>query len=207
MRIFSALMLVALLGLGSTDTQAREGEWSVIFSYNMATPSGRTADYVDRYSWSGFGGEVLYGLDDHNSVGFTSGWQRFDAFLRDAQATFSGGAVYGSQVRYVTSVPLMVTATHVMADPIDKIKPFIKVGAGIYWMTPILEMGLYRFGETNAHFGLMPAVGLDLKLDRKSSMIIQLDYNAAFSSGESQLGEPSNEQSYIGIKVGFQFGQ
>lgn len=206
MRMLSkALLVVVVLSMGLADLSAREGDWSVTFSYNMATPTGRTAEYVDRYSWSGFGGEASYWFDDHNTVGLTSGWQRFNAFYRDALANFDGGAVYGSQVRYVTAVPLLLTATHYMADPIDKIKPFVKLGAGVYWMTPVLEIGLYRFQDTRVHFGLMPSVGLDFKLDRKSSMVVQLDYNAALSSGETILGEPSNEQSYIGIKVGFRF--
>lgn len=200
-----ALLVVVVLSMGLIDLSAREGDWSVTFSYNMATPTGRTGEYINRYSWSGFGGDIAYWFDDHNTVGLTTGWQRFDAFYRDALATFDGGAVFGSQVRYVTSVPLLVTATHYMADPIDKIKPFVKLGAGIYWMTPALEIGLYRFQDTQVHFGLMPSVGLDFKLDRKSSMVVQLDYNAALSSGEAILGESSNEQSYIGIKVGFRF--
>lgn len=205
MRMFHALLVGALLITGSGVTSAREGDWAATFLYSMASPTGRTNDYIDRYSWSGFAGEVSYEVDDHNSLGLTSGWQRFDVFYRDAFATFPSGAVFGSQVRYLTSIPLLITATHVMGDPIDHIKPYFKIGAGLYWMTPVLEVGMYSFSETNVHFGLMPSVGMDFKLDRKSSMIVQIDYNAALSSGESVLGSSSNAQSYIGLKVGFRF--
>ena len=123
-----ALLVVVVLSMGLADLTAREGDWSVTFSYNMATPTGRTGEFIDRYSWSGFGGDIAYWFDDHNTVGVTSGWQRFDAFYRDLLVNIDGGAVFGSQVRYVTSVPLLVTATHYMGDPIDKIKAIRQVG-------------------------------------------------------------------------------
>ena len=208
MRYLSFFAVVALLVLSTPDTAtAARNEWGVTFSYNTASPVGRTGEYVDRFSWAGFGGHITYNIDDHNRLGLASGFQRFDVFYRDRLAVFSEGAVYGSQVRAVVAVPLLFTATHMMGDPIDKVKPFIGIGAGVYWMTPSLEMGIYRFASTQAHFGLRPTFGAEFKLDRKSSFVVQLDYNAAFSTGETILGGESNEESFIGLKFGFHFGR
>lgn len=207
MRYLSFLAVVVLFVLSTPDTAtAARNKWGVTFSWNTAGPTGRTGEYVDRYSFTGFGGEITYNLDEHNYLGLISGWQRFDVFYRDRLAVFDQGAVFGSQVRAVAAVPLLLTATHQMGDPIDAVRPFFKLGAGIYWMTPSLEMGVYRFAETSAHFGLMPSFGANFRLDRKSSFVVQLDYNAAFSSGQAILGESTNEESYIGLKFGFHFG-
>jgi hypothetical protein len=200
-----SLMTVISLALLATSMQGRD--WGVTFTYNTASPAGNTAEYIGRYSWVGFGGDLTYHLDDFNEVGLTSGWQRFDVFYRDRLAVFPSGAVFGSQVRTVSAVPLLATVVHTMADPIDPIQPFIKLGAGLYFMNSRLEMGLYRVDNSTTHFGLMPSFGLKFRLDRKSDMVVQLDYNGVFDSGDNIIGEPDNSYSYIGIKVGFRFAQ
>lgn len=200
-------LLFALVVFVSVSSGMTARDWNFTFTYNMAVPTGNTAEYIDRFSWVGFGGDINYSLDDHNEVGITSGWQRFDVFHRDALAVFDNGSVYGSQVRAVSSVPLLLTVTHTIGDRIDDIQPFIKLGAGMYFMNSRLEMGLYRFDNTTTHFGLLPSAGVKFRLNRTSDMVVQLDYNGVIDSGENLLGEPDNSYSYIGIKVGFRFGQ
>jgi len=149
----------------------------------------------------------MYHLDDFNSIGVTSGWQRFDALYRDRVQQIPSGAVSGSQLRLVSAVPLLLTATHNFGDPIDRVQPYMSLGAGMYFMTPTLEIGMYSFENATTHFGLQPAAGIKFRLDRKSSFDVQFDYNAAVDSGENFAGGDDNSYSWVGIKVGFTFGQ
>ena len=203
MKKLTVLVVVSILAASSVVAR----DWSVTFTYNTAAPTGNLYDIVGRYSWVGFGGDLSYHLDDHNEIGVTSGWQRFDVFYKDQLAVFDQGAIYGSQVRIVSSVPLLATVTHTLGDPIDDIQPFMKLGVGMYFMMSALEMGMYRFENSTTHFGLMPSAGLKFRVNRSSNLIVQLDYNGIIDSGETMLGEDDNSYSYIGIKVGFQFGQ
>lgn len=182
-------------------------DWEFTATWNMGVPTGNLGRYIDEYGWAGIGGELQYNLDDRNKLGLASGWQRFEAFYRDELTQFPQGALFGSQVRRVASVPLTATIQHTMADRIDKIQPFFKFGAGVYWMTQWFEAGMYSFSNTTTHFGLMPSVGMNFRLNRQSNMILQLDYNAVFDAGETLGGQDDNSFSYIGIKVGFTFGQ
>ncbi len=204
MKLLVTLALVFLVGMNAVRAA---DQWDILFSYNTGMPSGNLNEYIDAYSWVGFGGELSYHLDDFNTVGLHSGWQRFDVFHRDASIDISNGTIFGSQVRTVSAVPLILTASHTLADPIAKVKPYMRIGAGMYFMTRDFEIGMYSFSNGTTHFGLMPAFGVDFRLDRKSYLTLQLDYNIAFDSGETLSGADENTYSWLGIKAGFRFGQ
>lgn len=199
------IVLLALVISAAPSYATRD--WDFTATWNMGVPTGNLGDYIDQYGWAGLGGELQYSLDDHNKVGLASGWQRWEAFYRDRLSEFPQGALFGSQVRRVAAVPLMATIQHTMADPIDKIQPFFKLGAGMQWMTRWFEAGVYSYSQTTTHFAVMPAVGLNFRLNRQSNMLLQLDYNAVFDAGETLSGAEDNSYSYIGIKIGFTFGQ
>jgi len=201
--------LTIILALVVLSTPALYGarEWSLNLSYATAAPTGNLGNYIDRYSWVGFSTNLAYHFDDHNYVGIHTGWQRFDALYRNVTQEIPTGAVYGSQLRIVSAVPLMVTIAHNLGDPIDAVQPYMSLGAGMYFMTPKLEIGMYQFTNSTTHFGLMPSVGMKFRVDRKSSLDVSFDYNAAVDSGENFAGGEDNSFSWIGIKLGFTFGQ
>lgn len=199
------IVLLALVISAAPSYATRD--WDFTATWNMGVPTGNLGDYIDQYGWAGLGGELQYSLDDHNKIGLASGWQRWEAFYRDELTEFPQGALFGSQVRRVAAVPLMATIQHTMADRIDKIQPFFKLGAGVQWMTRWFEAGVYSYSQTTTHFAVMPAFGLNFRLNRQSNMLVQLDYNAVFDAGETLSGAEDNSYSYIGIKIGFTFGQ
>ncbi len=199
------LVLLALIICAVPSYAARD--WDFTANWAMGVPTGNLGRYIHEYGWAGFGVELQYQLDDRNEFGISTGWQRWEAFYRDELTQFPQGALFGSQIRRVASVPLIATIQHTLADRIDKVQPFMKLGAGVYWMTKTFEADVYTFSETTTHFGLMPAAGLNFRLNRETNMVVQLDYNAIFDSGETLAGADDNSYSYIGIKVGFTFSQ
>lgn len=186
---------------------ANNDQWGLTLGYHMAIPVSATHDFVDRFSWQGFGGEVTYLATDANHIGFAAGWQRFDGLYRNALSEFSGGAVYGTQVRSVTAIPLLIKATHTIGDPIQKIRPYISLGAGAYVVTEVMDVGLYEFSATNVHLGFMPAVGLNFRLGYRNNLLLQVDYNAAVTSGTNVFGAQDNHHNYIGLKALLHFGR
>lgn len=204
MKLFS---LVVLLALALVVPTYAGDQWDILFSYNTGMPSGNLNDFVDRYSWSGFGGELSHHLDADNTVGLLSGWQQFGGLYRNESIDIPSGTVFGSQVRNVTAVPLLLTASHTMANELAKVKPYMRIGAGMYFMSRRLDIGMYSFSNSTTHFGLMPAFGIDFRLDRKTYFTLQVDYNIAFASGETLSGTGKNSYSWLGIKAGFRFAQ
>ncbi|MBI2794816.1 MAG: hypothetical protein HYX66_09245 [Ignavibacteria bacterium] len=101
----------------------------------------------------------------------------------------------------------MLTATDNLAGPIDRIQPYMTLGAGMYFMASWMEIGMYTYNNSTTHFGLMPGLELKFRMDRKSSLDVQVDYNAAFDSGTNLAGGDDNSYSWIGLKVGFTYGR
>ena len=207
-RFVSIVLAVTALCMSPLPTlRANNDQWGLTLGYYMAIPVSAMHDFVDRYSWQGLGGEVTYLATESDHIGFAAGWQRFDGLYRDALSEFAGGAVYGTQVRSITALPLLIKATHTIGDPIQKIRPYLSLGAGAYVVTEVMDVGLYEFSSTNVHLGFMPAVGLNFRLGYRNNLLLQVDYNAALSSGTNVFGRTDNHQNYIGLKALLHFGR
>jgi hypothetical protein len=201
-----ALTALCILTLGTITATAQRGGWAATFTYATAAPTGHLGDYTPGYSWAGAGAEIGYTLDDYNEVGINSGFQSFSELFRNELYTLkNGSAIYGTQVRYVTAVPLIAQATHTFGERGDGIRVYAGLGAGMYFMTQHLDLGMYTYSNSNTHFGLMPILGLKFRIDRKTSFVVQFDYNAALDAGETIAGYDDNSYSYFGIKTGFTF--
>jgi hypothetical protein len=69
----------------------------------------------------------------------------------------------------------MLTATDILADPIDGIQPYITLGAEVYIMTSRMEIDMYTYNNSTAHFGLMPGLELKFRTNGKPSLDVQGD--------------------------------
>jgi hypothetical protein len=203
LRAFVAFSFLTVCAVGST---AQHGGWAAMFTYATAAATGHLAEYTPGFSWAGANAEIGYAFDDYNEIGVGSGFQSFSELFRNELYTLeNGSAIYGTQVRYVTAVPLLAQATHTFGERGDGIRVYAGLATGIYFMTQHLDLGMYTYSNSNTHFGLMPILGLKFKLDRKTSFVVQFDYNAALDAGETIAGYDDNSYSYFGIKTGFTF--
>ncbi|MBI2794817.1 MAG: hypothetical protein HYX66_09250 [Ignavibacteria bacterium] len=100
-KILGLLCIFAAL----TGSASAAHDWNTNISYTTASGTGNLGDYIERFSWTGFGVSIQYRMDDFNYVGVTSGWQRFDALYRDRTQQLPQGAVFGTQLRIVSLVP------------------------------------------------------------------------------------------------------
>jgi hypothetical protein len=81
-------------------------------------------------------------------------------------------------------------------------RPYVALHAGAYWVQQDLELGLYRYTETNWHFGVAPEFGVNFPTGNATSVYFNGRYHYLFPSGE-YLGGSSLTLSYLSLGVGF----
>jgi outer membrane protein W len=183
-------------------------------TYNVAVPTDKLNDYIDQVSWRGFGVEGRWFQSNNLSFGLSFGWNVFDQ-RTDTPIQISGadivdgenagnikGTISGTQLRYVNSFPILATGHFYIGKKRETIRIYFGAGVGTYHIKQRLEIGLVAFEENNWHFGLAPEVGALLRLSRDVTMIFDVKYNYAFSSGKTVSGD-DNDYAYWGFNIGF----
>jgi hypothetical protein len=175
-------------------------------SYNMGMTTGETRDFVEDYSWRGFGFEVRSFRGDNFSVGGSFSWNIFDEKTGEViQLQNQTGAVSGTQIRTFNSFPLMLNAHYYFGDPSSSIKPYAGLNVGTYYITQRLEIGIFQFEENNWHFGLAPEFGLMFPTYSGSIFFVNARYNYAFKAGRTVGGNEGSDWQYWGFNVGVAF--
>jgi outer membrane protein W len=183
MRILaSTLLLVLLLG---TDAYAQDYWFG--FEYNTVLPSGDVTDFTGDWSWRGgsFGGRRM--VRDNTSVGFWAGWHVMNEV--SAETVSIRGAdnsldFSGTQYRYLNSFPIMVNA-HWYGGTMGRLRPYVGVNVGTYFIERRVEVGLFLFDDDNWHFGLAPEAGFTFPIGWRARGLFNARFNWAASAGGS----------------------
>jgi len=192
LKIFSAVLLIAL----GVEMSAQN---KTSIYYTMGIPMSNTGDYIDKTSFRGMGFEYQYLLTDNFAVGGVLQWSTFYKSLPKDTYPLESGAITGYQYRYINTVPMYLTGTYYLASEDAKIRPYLGVGVGTYWLEKKTDMGLYTDITNSWHFGLIPKAGVLVPVSYSTSIYLGLDYNIAFKNSEL------DQQSWLGISVGFNF--
>lgn len=192
LKIFSAVLLIAL----GVEMSAQN---KTSIYYTMGIPMSNTGDYIDKTSFRGMGFEYQYLLTDNFAVGGVLQWSTFYKSLPKDTYPLESGAITGYQYRYINTVPMYLTGTYYLASEDAKIRPYLGVGVGTYWLEKKTDMGLYTDITNSWHFGLIPKAGVLVPVSYSTSIYLGIDYNIAFKNSEL------DQQSWLGISVGFNF--
>jgi len=95
------LLFLALLGSSAALAQS-----NVRLSYEFATPTGNTKDFVDRFSSRGAHLDISVELSYAFNLELSAGLNSFNAVKQGVLAT-TDGDVSGKQFRYLNVIPLM----------------------------------------------------------------------------------------------------
>ena len=174
-------------------------------TYNVAVPNDKLDSYIDQISWRGVGLEGRWFQSNEFSFGVSFGWNVFDlrtSNVIEVSNAGVGGAVSGTQIRYVNTFPMLATGHYYIGKKRDQARFYLGAGVGTYYILQRLEIGLVAFESNNWHFGFAPEAGVLLTLSREVTMIFNVKYNYAFSSGEA-LGGGDNDVQYWGFNIGF----
>ena len=170
-------------------------------TYNVAVPTDKLDNYIDEISWRGVGLEGRWFQSSNLSFGVSFGWNVFDLRTGDViqiKEDNVGGAVSGTQLRYVNTFPMLATGHYYTGKKRDQARFYVGAGVGTYYILQRLD----AYESNNWHFGLAPEAGVLVTLSREVTMIFNVKYNYAFSSGEA-LGGGDNDVQYWGFNVGF----
>ncbi|BDD09898.1 hypothetical protein FUAX_23300 [Fulvitalea axinellae] len=127
-------------------------------SYNMASPTGNTNDFVSDMSFRGVTFDGRYFVHPRVSVGLSFGWNGFDEFVEDGRIEYDNGIVEGNQYREIEAIPIMVTG-HYYFDTYEFIRPYVGLGVGAVSLERSFDMSLKTYGDDSWHFGLTPEAG------------------------------------------------
>jgi hypothetical protein len=179
-----ASLLLLVLALGG-DAYAQEYWFGL--EYNTALPSGNLADFTGGWSWRGasFGGGRM--VSENTSVGVWVGWHVMNEVSAETVG-FRGAEdnldFTGTQYRYLNSFPIMVNG-HWYGGTIGRLRPYVGLNAGVYYIERRVEVGLFAFDEDRWHLGFAPELGVTFRIGWRARALFNARFNWAASAGNS----------------------
>jgi hypothetical protein len=200
----SIVAIVAILILTGVWSGANAQDNVTAITYQPSVPLGDLEEYISEVSWIGWGleGRRFRSPSSKVTFGFSFSWHVFDE-APTGTMVFEGGAVTGSQRRYVNSLPFLLTADYYLNRNTGGIKPFIGVGAGAYYVVQRFDIGVYKREVSSWNFGVEGELGLQFPLGDVEG-IVAARYHHAFGSGETISGE-EKDFSYVTAVIGLAY--
>lgn len=185
------VFLVSGMFISASAQESRVG-----ITYNTALPLGNTADFMETYSWRGFGFETRYQVTPDIYMGISASW---NIFYESEYGTFVDGtlSITGTKYKYVNAFPLMATVFKHFSG--GSVTPYIGTGIGTISSNYRTEMGLFAVESKGWQFGLMPEAGILLPTSYGSDVLFSVRYNYGFKTTELDA------TSHLGINLGLLF--
>lgn len=197
------IFLFAALFIGISGTALAQRNVLSGITWNIAMPAGRMSNFMDKTSFGGFGFETHYFSTDNFAFGGSISWNYWSEMTGEA-IQLNHGALSGTQIRYVNSIPILLNATYYIGGRRDEFRPFLGLNVGTYYILQRLDMGVYSLDNDHWHFGMAPEAGLMFKVSDDTWMTATGRYNYAFKSGETVSGG-DNTVAYWGINIGMSY--
>jgi hypothetical protein len=193
------LFIFIFLAFGATVVQAQESKFSI--QYSMGLGLGDMGDFNSQYSFRGAAIEWRRFLDPSIAVGIDVGWNTFYKEVPNETYTRGTASLTGKQFRYQNQIPMLAAANYYFS-PGEKLRPFVGLGLGTMYSVRDTQMHVYSIEEDAWHFALNPQAGISYELGYSTSLYVGLKYYVGLQSGDFEKA-----QSYLGINVGFIFGE
>jgi hypothetical protein len=199
MKVTKLLMLTLLV---AATAHAQRGVFTGI-TWNIGFPNQETAEYIGSTSYRGLGVDIRSFSSPSFSFGGNFSWNVYDELLRGETAVLKGGAITGTQVRYINSMPLLLNASYYPGEKRrGELRFVLGLNAGTYYIRQRLDIGVVSLENSNWHLGVAPELGLWLPIGRETFLTLTARYNYAFDAGTRLNGDPNNDYSYWGINIG-----
>ena len=180
-------------------------------TYNMGFTVGETKDFVNDYSWRGMGFDIRNISNDRLAFGASFSWNVFDERSDDLIQVEGGGendipdaTISGTQIRYLNSFPLLLTANYYLGNIDSRVRPIIGLGVGTIYSIERLEIGIVAFQQKKWRFALAPEIGFVIPSFSGTSFNVNARYYYGFPVTNDITNEKTSVQ-YVGINVGFAF--
>lgn len=148
-------------------------------NYDVAVPLGKMSDdFINSMSWRGVSIENRWSVKPNVTVGFLLGWQvfaqRLDNFTQDLNN--GNAAINGNQFRTINTFPIQGTVHYTLVDD-GGILPWVGMGIGTAHSNQLLQVGFYEVQRRFMSFSLTPQAGIDLPIDKVTSISLSTRYN------------------------------
>lgn len=189
-----SLLVLALLGSSAALAQS-----NVRLSYEFATPTGNTKDFVDRFSSRGAHLDISLELSYAFNLELSAGLNSFNSVKQGVLAT-TDGDVYGKQFRYLNAIPLMAGfAFHI---PLGHGSRFwAGVNGGAAYFDRVVDVGLNEYTLSDWQWGIQPQIGIAFGLGNGGTALF---FDGRWNYFWERHGIPS--QQYFSFGVGLMFG-
>jgi hypothetical protein len=157
-KLILCLTMILVTIFSVSDSRARE-DWFIL-TYDISIPVGDTADFISEIGWRGIGIEGRWFVTDNFNPGFVLGWQNMYEKFTDATTQVDNATISGTQVRYLDFIPILVGANYHFFDRSYRIRPYVGVKGGVYWVKQRVEIGFVDvIINKNWHLGAAPEAG------------------------------------------------
>ena len=184
------IIIIGFILLPGIKSVAQDHELTLKLNYSVAIPTGSfKTDIINKTSYSGFGGELMYHINSNIAAGIETGWQNFyQKYPRQLYKTSDGTDISAVLSNTVASTPILLKGQYnFLAGNI--IQPYVALAAGLNLISFNQYLGEFTSDrKTKAGFAARPEAGIYIPFGRTSS--------AGFSLGAGYNYMPFN---YNGI--------
>lgn len=148
-------------------------------NYDVAVPVGKMSDdFINQMSWRGVSIENRWSVKPNISAGFLLGWQvfaqRFDNFTQELNN--GNAAINGNQIRTINTFPIQGNVHYYFGENVGAL-PWVGLGIGTAHSNQVLQVGFYEVQNKFMSFTLTPQAGIDLPIDKVTSITLSTRYN------------------------------
>jgi hypothetical protein len=190
-----AATAVIVVGAGARDARS-QGMW-IVMTYEPSIAVGDAGDFVDDPGWYGVGLEWRSFKGNRVAWSLSASWHNMYKTTREL-IQLENTTIGGTQVRFLDFVPLLVGAKYHFLSRQYRVRPYVGMSGGAYWVNQRMEIGTVNLViNSNWHFGLAPEVGITfLTPDLDLYGFISSDFNYVFSRDDSI------DYTYVTVSLG-----
>jgi outer membrane protein len=180
------IFITAVLLIGLVMNSNAQSFWAI--NWDISKGVGDTGDFIGNVNVRGASLDGRVFINDNIAIGGHLGWSTLYEKLTD-QPPFEVeedgiiGDISGTQLHYLNSFPLLVTAHYYFES--GKIKPYAGIGLGGVWTEQRTDVGLRSFQTDSFGFGVQPEVGVFIPVGLNSSGLnLAMKYLYGTSAGD-----------------------
>jgi outer membrane protein len=143
-------------------------------------------DFINSMSWRGVSIENRWAVKPKITAGFLIGWQVFAQRFDNYTLEFDNGnsALTGNQFRTINTFPIQGNVHYTFLDN-SAILPWVGMGIGTAYSNQVMQVGFYEDRRNIMSFSLTPQAGIDIPIDRVSSISFSTRYNLFLHSNQA----------------------
>lgn len=204
MKNLKKAILASIISLCLPLVSGAQSDYYFSISYSPSLPVGDVTDFSGDFSWRGGSIDARFLINSNLSIGFNTGWNvlrdESDGVVSEVIVGENNTAtISGKRFRFTNSIPILIT-THYHWGDADEIRPYLGVGAGLYYINQRVEMGLYSAEAAKTRFGLSPGAGVIIPAFYDASLNLGIQYHQAFASADY------NSIGYLAFNIGLTWG-